>query len=127
MKVLIILGDKHYLNGPILKNRLKRSLLLSTNQNLNYIIVTGGNTTGKPGHSEAYIMKQWLVKNGVPKNKILLENRSMNTIENAKFTKRMVDKMHNVKLIMVTSKNHMPRARKIFNNIYQKKIRFFSS
>ena len=34
----------------------------------------------------------------------------------------MVDKMHNVKLIMVTSKNHMPRARKIFNNIYQKKI-----
>jgi len=66
-------------------------------------------------------MKQWLVKRGVPKNKILLENRSMNTIENAKFTKRMVDKMHNVKLIMVTSKNHMPRARKIFNNIYQKK------
>ena len=128
MKIIIILGDKHYLRGNILKKRLLKSLLLSNTKKIDYIITTGGNTTRRKNHhTEAYVMKQWLVNNNIPRNKIILENKSQNTIENAKYSKRITDLMKRPEITVVTSKSHTPRAKRIFKEIYGKNIKFVSS
>ena len=55
MKILIVLGDKRYLKGSILKKRLLKSLFLSNTKKIDYIITTGGNTTRRKNHhTEAY-------------------------------------------------------------------------
>ena len=125
MKILIILGDKHYLKGSILRKRLETSLRLSGKYK--YIIPTGGNTTKKPGHSEAFVMKQWLVQHGVSRKKIILEGKAMNTIENAKYSKRITDTMTRPEITGVTSRNHTKRAQQIFKATYGKNIKFISS
>ena len=125
MKILIILGDKHYLKGSILRKRLETSLRLSGKYK--YIIPTGGNTTKKPGHSEAFVMKQWLVQHGVSRKKIILEGKAMNTIENAKYSKRITDTMTRPEITVVTSRNHTKRAQQIFKATYGKNIKFISS
>jgi len=125
MKVLVILGDKHYLKGSILRKRLETSLRLSNKYK--YIIPTGGNTTNKPGHSEAFVIKQWLIQHGVPRKKIILEGKAMNTIENAKYCKKITDTMTRPEITVVTSRNHAKRARRIFKATYGKNIKFVSS
>lgn len=125
MKILIILGDKHYLQKKILLKRLRTSLHLSSK--FNKIITTGGNTTGKPGHSEAFVMKQWLVQHGVPRKKIIIEGRALDTIENAKYSKKITDTMTRPEITVVTSKGHTKRAKQIFKDVYEKNIKFISS
>jgi|SaaInlV_135m_DNA_3_1039749.scaffolds.fasta_scaffold90921_1 uncharacterized SAM-binding protein YcdF (DUF218 family) len=120
--ILIILGNKHY--DYRMNQRVKRalSLFLSSPQKYTQIIPTGGVT--QTSHSEAFYMKQRLISGGVPIKKITLENRAMDTIENAKYTKKMVG---NKKIVVVTSKSHVRRAKKIFQKIYDRKnIKFYS-
>ena len=122
--ILIILGDKHY--DYRMNQRVKQalSLFLSSPQKYTQIIPTGGVTQTSEIHSEAFYMKQRLISGGVPRKKITLENRAMDTIENAKFTKKMVG---NKKIVVVTSKSHVRRAKKIFQKIYDRKnIKFYS-
>ena len=88
------------------------------------IIPTGGVTHPNKYHSEAFYMKQRLIRKGIKPNKIHIENRALSTIENAKYTKKLVG---GNKIVVVTSKNHYKRAKKIFDRIYGKNIKFFSS
>ena len=119
---IIILGNKRY--GLLLKRRVAAaaSLFLSSPSKYNKIIPTGGCTNKKYFHSEAYYMKQLLVKKyKIQREKIELEGRAMTTIQNAKYTKKMVGKG---RIVVVTTKEHCERAKKIFNNIYGKNIKF---
>lgn len=80
------------------------------------IIMTGGNgtiTTNQP--AETVFVYDQLLKNGIPKEAIILESNSRNTYENAIFTKRIVDSMQ-IKgtVVLITSAVHMPRSEKLF-------------
>jgi hypothetical protein len=84
-----------------------------------YIIVTGGDTRnlGKP---EAYIMKEYLVKKGLPSDKIYCEIESINTIENGEFTYQMLTHIpKNTKIYVLTSEFHSDRAEMIFQYYYK--------
>jgi uncharacterized SAM-binding protein YcdF (DUF218 family) len=73
------------------------------------VIVSGGKvfkTTGR----EAEIAKRILIGLGVPENKILTDDRSLNTTENAKYTKEIMDAHGFSRPILVTSAFHMKRA-----------------
>jgi uncharacterized SAM-binding protein YcdF (DUF218 family) len=80
------------------------------------IIITGGNgalTIEQP--AESVFVSDQLLKNGIPKEAIVLESNSRNTYENALFTKRMVDSMQlKGTLVLITSAEHMPRSIKVF-------------
>ncbi len=54
---------------------------------------------------------------GLPRERILLEDQSRNTWENALFTKRLVDPKPGERWLLVTSAWHMPRAMGVFRKV----------
>lgn len=73
------------------------------------IIVSGGKVLETTG-SEADIAKVILMGLGVPGDKIIVENQSLNTTENAKFTKGLLAEYGFIQPILVTSAFHMERS-----------------
>jgi uncharacterized SAM-binding protein YcdF (DUF218 family) len=73
------------------------------------IIVSGG-AVFKDSGNEAEIAKRQLIALGVPEYKIFLENKSLNTEQNAKFTKKIMSLKKLKHPILVTSAFHMERA-----------------
>lgn len=76
------------------------------------IIASGGsdnNLDGGPSTSEAEAMRRFLVDLGVPDKAIVLEDRSLNTIENMQNVRALVK---GGRILVVTSAYHVPRAAK---------------
>lgn len=81
------------------------------------ILVSGGKVLETTG-SEADIAKVILIGLGVPADKVIVENQSLNTTENAKYTKELVDKYGFAQPILVTSAFHMQRAILQFDKVH---------
>lgn len=77
------------------------------------IIVTGGDPYNK-GVSEAETAKNYLMELGVKEKDILTEEQSLNTYENGKFTKELLDREKFKMPVIVTSAIHMKRAEMSF-------------
>jgi uncharacterized SAM-binding protein YcdF (DUF218 family) len=83
-----------------------------------YVIVTGGNQPWSTTQAaEADLIRDLLVKWGVPEEAIMLEGSSRNTRENAMFTRNIVDAIHCEEALLVTSAAHMPRAVAAFRSV----------
>jgi uncharacterized SAM-binding protein YcdF (DUF218 family) len=80
------------------------------------IIVSGG-AVFKDSGNEAEIAKRQLISLGIPESKIFLENKSLNTQQNAAFTKTIMKTEHFHHPILVTSAFHMERAVLNFSRI----------
>ena len=81
------------------------------------IIASGGDSPLDPQLGplhEADEMRSILEEWGVPASVILVENRSVNTHENAVFTHRLLESRRINSIILVTSAIHMPRAAAAF-------------
>ena len=89
------------------------------------IILAGGPLVWK--YTWASLMKEHAIFLGVPKNAILLEDRSRTTEEDVMFTKKIFDKYGYKSCILVTSPYHSRRATKIFREIMGDKIMVISS
>lgn len=99
-------------------DRFIQAIKLYRRGNAKYIAVTGGGV-GLFKHSkpEADFLQQELMLQGVPADKILKENISKNTYENAVFIKQKLDSLHlKPPFLLVTSAIHMPRAKAVFEN-----------
>lgn len=67
------------------------------------------------GVSNATSMKQIAISLGVPKNKILVEEAAVSTLDNAKFVRDIIKDKKFTKIILVTSPYHQRRAYLAFN------------
>lgn len=137
MSFYIIFGHRLTKTGKIsqeLKTRL--DLFLKKDNLVSKIIVSGGNVA-KVAHTEAFKMKQYLMLNGVNKDRIISESKSISTFENIKFSlnlilhsreknikkqkinKKNLDNKTNFKrkitLNMVSSKEHYSKIKKLVN------------
>lgn len=82
-----------------------------------YIAVTGGGTaSGNREATEAGCMAQWLIEKGISADRIIVEDKSMTTSENAIFTGQIIrEKYPAIKnLIIVTSDYHILRGCAVF-------------
>src|SRR5581483_7843915 len=79
------------------------------------IVFSGGNAQfdGK-GLPEAQFAVPLLESFGIPRDRLIAEDRSRNTEENARFTKELVDPKPGERWLLVTSALHMPRAVGVF-------------
>jgi len=114
MKIIIILGYKLLKNGQmsvILKQRLNKGIERYKKGDI--FIVSGGKVQDTI-HTESYMMKKY-IKNMLPQAVIITESQSKSTIENIQNIKPIINK-YNLKKILITSKNHIGRVKKIVSD-----------
>jgi uncharacterized SAM-binding protein YcdF (DUF218 family) len=81
------------------------------------IIYTGGNASLFGGPLEATYAAQLLTSFGIPPQRLEIESRSRNTLENALYTKAMIAPKPGERWVMITSAFHMPRAMAAFRGV----------
>ena len=120
---IVVLG--HYCNSKGKLSRRQRTRALKAVQLLDKhpeakIIATGGKgkTFNRSSTSLAYHTKLYLQQLGVSSEKILLEDESTNTAQQAVFVKRLADNHRYASLAIVTSFPHVLRTKYIFDKTF---------
>jgi uncharacterized SAM-binding protein YcdF (DUF218 family) len=80
------------------------------------VIVSGG-AVFKDSRPEAPVMKRILVDLGVPASRVIIEDKSRDTMENAQYTREICAGHGYKKIILLTSSYHMKRSEKAFRKI----------
>lgn len=85
---LLVLGTSFMTKRvpPVMQDRLDTTI--ATYHRLKdypQIIVSGGHSSQLP-LTEAGLMKDYLIEHGIPESKIILENRSLNTMQNLEYS-----------------------------------------
>lgn len=70
---------------PILLERLKKGLELLNESPNSKVIVSGGNAPNHPQENQAKAMQKWLLGNDIAPDRIILEDQSINTVEQLLF------------------------------------------
>ena len=108
------LSGRGHLSGPA-ANRLLTCIQLY--HKLKVPIIVSGGMVYKTAGREADIARRILLDAGIPPDKILVENKSRNTIENARYVKKILDRHGCHDPILVTSAFHMDRAIRAFTKV----------
>ncbi|MEE3097037.1 MAG: YdcF family protein, partial [Bacteroidota bacterium] len=79
-------------------------------------IITGASGSLSSDMKEADILKSFLIRIGVPREKIIVENQSKNTHENATYTEMTCKEleMDKYSFLLITSDYHMRRSLSCF-------------
>lgn len=120
-QVAVILGAQVNKDGQVsdrLKARLDRGLKLYKDSIIDEIYVSGG--LGKEGYYEGTEMAKYLISNGVPHNRIKIDNQGINTRATVlNFSK---DYPNQSSVIVVTQYFHIARCKLAFRQIGIKKV-----
>lgn len=108
--VIIVLGG-----GP--PQRVQRAVILYQQGYGHFILVSGG-AVYNPWQTQAQHMALQANALGVPMQKIIMENRSESTYENAVDSLRIIKQRRFHSAIIVSSTYHMLRARIVFGAVY---------
>ena len=120
-KYIVVLGTTVYEHGPcyLLRQRLKEAVKWADIYEDAMIVVTGGQGETEP-FTEGSEMKRYLIEEmGVSEDRILVEEASVNTYENMKFTGEILEKedenfsYEKTPVLVVTNNFHMYRAMQI--------------
>ena len=111
---IVVLGFQLEQDGsmaPELQGRCETALKSAEKYPNALIAVTGGGTAwGNPNATEAGVMADWLMAHGINEDRILKEDESRTTADNAEFTcKLLVENHPEVKaLAVISSDYHLP-------------------
>ena len=82
------------------------------------ILISGGvGTVLLEGEGDADTAARFLAAVGIPRERLILENKSRNTAENAEFSKNLVAPKPGENWLLVTSAFHMPRSVGLFRKV----------
>lgn len=81
------------------------------------VVFTGGSGSLFGGEGVGAGVRQFLIDAGIAAERIVVENRSRNTYENAIFTKDLLKPSEQDRWLLVTSAYHMPRAVGVFRKV----------
>jgi hypothetical protein len=108
---ILVLGaglEKDGTTKPKLIARLQQALILARIYPQAPIILSGGNP--RRGVTEAYAMRLWLRKNAIPESRLILEDRSTDTVGNALWSSAILLHLGTTHVTLVTSSSHVRRA-----------------
>ncbi len=108
-KVAVILGNRVNDDGTITKiqeDRLEMALEIEREFNPDYFILSGGSPNKKVGISEAEGMYNYLIAKGFNKNKLIKEENSLTTVQNAQFSVPIAEKLGANIIIVCSSLYH---------------------
>jgi uncharacterized SAM-binding protein YcdF (DUF218 family) len=97
-------------------DRFIQGIELYTTGKAKHILLTGGNSSIMPdGFREATWVSNEVKKLNIPDSAVIQENQSRNTLEDASFSKKILEQQHlTPPYLLVTSAFHMRRALLIF-------------
>lgn len=95
--------------SPVLAERLRHAQELFESGQVRNIVVTGGRSP-EDDLSEAEASRDWLLRQGVPADAIVLENASRTTIENLVLAKPVLAEHQIGSVLIVSDPLHMRRA-----------------
>ncbi len=101
--------------GPALRRRLAHGVAMWRQCKAATLLVSGG-IVGPPP-AEAEVMRRLARDLGVPRDRIIVEDRARNTFENAIYSGRIARDRGWHRLIIVTDAFHMPRALFVFRRL----------
>lgn len=79
------------------------------------IMLSGGNPVYSSHNAEANILSEYLIRNNIPKEDIIIENKSRNTKENVFNSIAILKKEYrNKKVLLITSADHVRRSKMCF-------------
>ncbi|MBR6517926.1 MAG: YdcF family protein [Bacilli bacterium] len=108
-KIAIILGNRVNDDGTITKiqeQRLEMALEIEKEFQPDYFILSGGSPNKKAGISEALGMYNYLIEKGFNKDKLILEDQSYSTKQNAEFSIPIAEKLGADIVIVCSSLYH---------------------
>ncbi len=107
--IAVVLGNRINNDGSLTKTMYKRlELALKVYEQFNpeYIVLSGGIANEAVNFSEADAMYDYLVKQGIPKEKLIKEGKSLSTNQNAIFTYEILENYDFDNLIIVSTYGH---------------------
>ena len=112
MLVAVVLGNRLNDDGSIsetMRKRLELALEIENTLCPSKFILSGGLANVAAGCTEAAVMYEWLVKRGVDSDKLVLEDKSLSTKQNAKFSVPIAAELTATQLLLCTTPEHMNR------------------
>ena len=102
---------------------MKKGIEIYENVKADYIIGTGGfGFFNRSKKALGQLTKDYLLAQGIPKDRILFEGTSTDTIENLEAIIPLLKAKDIKKIIVVTSVDHMPRTKYLAKRIIPKNI-----
>lgn len=94
--------------SPALEERCQKALDLYRRGLVKYLILTGG--LGDDQISEAEAMKRFFIKQGIPDNRLLVEDQATNTQQNFQYSQKWIRQKHITDVYVITHDFHLYRA-----------------
>src|SRR6185437_1973570 len=116
----VVLGNRVDADGslsPVLKGRVDEALTLYRQGRVARIMVSGGRGIKAGHYPEGLAMKQYLVAQGVPADKIVEDNDGENTYLTAKDFLPVADSLQVHSIIAVSSFYHLTRTKYIIRKV----------
>ncbi|MEM7014619.1 MAG: YdcF family protein, partial [Verrucomicrobiota bacterium] len=108
----VILGGKVFPSGTpsrSLRVRIEHGLRLYQEGRVQQLLVSGG--LGKEGHDEAVVMRDYLIRKGVPASDIIVDSNGLNTRRTATFTATELQRQNANSVIVVSQYFHITRSK----------------
>lgn len=101
--------------GPAMRRRVEHGVRLLVAGRAPRLVLSGGCVGGGP--AEAEVMARIAAAAGIGADRLVLEDRSRNTFENALYTGRITRERGWRRLLVVTDSYHLPRALYVFRRL----------
>ncbi|MBC7924059.1 MAG: YdcF family protein [Bryobacteraceae bacterium] len=121
--VIVIMGAAEYRGkpSPVLKARIDHALTLWRRKLAPRILTTGG-AGGDPVYTEGEVARNYLVRQGVPSEAILVESEGESTWQSTAIAAEIMRRMNMHSCILVSDAYHIFRAKKMLEfrgmNVY---------
>lgn len=112
MHVLVVLGNRMNDDGTMTGlsvKRLNAAMRFAAAFGVDKIILSGGVANKKANRSEASAMHEYLLANGIAADRLVCEDKSLTTEENAKYSVPIAAKLGATEITVITSNEHMSR------------------
>jgi uncharacterized SAM-binding protein YcdF (DUF218 family) len=112
--VIVIMGAAEYRGrpSPVLRARIDHALQLYRSKLAPRILTTGG-AGGDPVYTEGEVARDYLVRQGVPSEAILVENEAASTMHSTAIAAEMMRRMNLKSCIVVSDGYHIFRSKKM--------------
>lgn len=112
MHVLVVLGNRMNDDGTMTGlsvKRLNAAIRFAAAFGVDKIILSGGVANKKANRSEASAMREYLLANGIAADRLVCEDKSLTTEENAEYSVPIAVKLGATEITVITSNEHMSR------------------